>query len=137
MPLMMVFGKAQYVATASPAYVKDLVAKVQDALKAQPSYLHVYVPCQVSWMYQPHYVVELSRLMVQTGMAALWSYKDGVFKRTVRVPANKKKPVEDFLKLQRRFEGVSKTDIKELEAHIDRKNRLVDALEKGFSPEAD
>lgn len=133
MPLMMIFSNARYVATAAPAYVKDLVTKVQDALRAQPSYVHIYVPCQVSWMYQPQHVVELSRRMVQTGIVALWAYTDGIFKRTVKIPANKKKPVTDFLMLQRRFEGLSKTDIRELETHIGRKNRLVDALERGFS----
>ncbi len=132
MPLMMLFSKAQYVATASPAYVKDLATKVKEALQVQPSYVHVYVPCQVSWMYQPELVVEVSRRMVQTGMAPLWSYKDGVFTRTVKVPEQKQRPVNDFLTLQRRFEGVSEEDIEELQAHVNRKNKIVDALEKCF-----
>ncbi len=136
MPLMMLFSKAQYVATASPAYVKDLVAKVREALRVQPSYLHVYTPCQVSWMYQPELVVELSRRMVQTGLAPLWSYKDDVFTRTVKVPQQKQRPVNDFLKLQRRYEGVTEQDVKEIEMLIKKKNNIVDALETCFtSPE--
>ncbi|MBI4768252.1 MAG: hypothetical protein HY787_27255 [Deltaproteobacteria bacterium] len=133
MPLMMIFGKARYVATASPAYVRDLVTKVQDSLKAQPSYVHIYVPCQVSWSYQPDKVVEISRRMVQTGMIPLWSFKNGVFKRTVRIPEQKRLPVQEFMNLQRRFAGVSEEDIQEIEAHIRRKNRLVDALETALT----
>jgi len=133
MPLMMIFSKARYVATATPAYVRDLVTKVQESLKSQPSYVHIYVPCQVSWMYRPDQVVEISRRMVQTGAAPLWSFKEGVFKRTVHVPESKRLAIQELLKLQRRFEGVSEEDIKELEAHIHRKNKLVDALETALT----
>jgi hypothetical protein len=37
------------------------------------------------------------------------------------------------LKLQRRYEGVSDEDIKDLEVHIRRKNKLVDALETALT----
>jgi pyruvate/2-oxoacid:ferredoxin oxidoreductase beta subunit len=133
MPLMMLFSKARYVATASPAYVKDLVTKVREALAVQPSYLHVYTPCQVSWMYQPEQVVELSRRMVQSGLTPLWSYQDEVFTRTVKVSEKKQRPVKDFVSLQRRFEGVTDQDIEEIQALIEKKNRIVDSLESCFT----
>jgi pyruvate/2-oxoacid:ferredoxin oxidoreductase beta subunit len=133
MPMMMVFGKARYVATASPAYVRDLVTKIQESLQSQPSYVHIYVPCQVSWRYQPNQVVEIARRMVQTGMTPLWSFKNGVFKRTVKIPEQKKRPIQDFMDLQLRFAGVTEEDIKEIEAHVHRKNKLVDALETALT----
>ncbi len=133
MPLMMVFSQARYVATAAPAYVHDLVAKVRDAVLNQPSYLHIYVPCQVSWLYSPEQVVELSRRMVQTGLSPLWSYNNGVFERTVKISESKKRPVQDFLKLQRRYEGVTEDDIRTLEAQVRRKNKMVDALESALN----
>jgi pyruvate ferredoxin oxidoreductase beta subunit len=132
MPLMMIFSQARYVATASPAYVHDLAAKVAEALTSQPSYLHIYAPCQVSWIYHPNMVVEIARRMVQTGMSPLWSFKADVFRRTVKVPEGKKRPVRDFLKLQRRFAGVTDEDIGALETIAARKNKIVDALEKAF-----
>ncbi|MBW2410055.1 MAG: hypothetical protein JRF72_09685 [Deltaproteobacteria bacterium] len=135
MPLMMMFSRAQYVATATPAFVNDLVAKVQDAMQTQPSYVHIYVPCQASWQYQPQFVAKVSRLMVRTGMAPLWSYKDGIFKRTVKFSQDKKAPVEEYLKLQRRFDGLSPEDIADLEYLAIEKNKQVDALEKAFSEE--
>ena len=129
MPMMMMFGKARYVATAVSAYVRDLVVKVQEALQNQPSYLNVTVPCQVAWMYSPDQVVQISRLLAQTGMVPLWSFKNGVFKRTVKLPSDQRRPITDLLDLQRRFANLSEAEIKDIEAHIDRKNKLVDAME--------
>jgi len=130
MPMMMIFGKARYVATAVSAYVRDLVVKVQEALQNQPSYLNLVVPCQVSWGYSPDQGVQVSRRMVQTGMVPLWAFKNGTFKRTVKIPPDQRLPVADLLELQRRYANVTDDDIKELEMHIDRKNKLVDAMEQ-------
>ena len=130
MPMMMIFSKARYVATAASAYVRDLVVKVQEALQNQPSYLNITVPCQVSWIYSPDQVSQISRLQVQTGMTPIWSFKNGVFKRTVKLPADQRRPVTELLNLQRRFANLTEEDVKALEAHIDRKNKIVDAMEK-------
>jgi pyruvate ferredoxin oxidoreductase beta subunit len=135
MPLMMMHSSAKYVATASPAYVNDLVAKVQEAMLHQPSYVHIYAPCQPSWQYQPQFVGKIARLMVRTGISPLWSFKDGIFKRTVGFNEEKKRPVEEYLKLQRRFDGLTKEDIADLEYLVARKNKQVDALEQAFSAE--
>ena len=133
MPMMMLFSKARYVATAVSAYVRDLVVKVQEAVQAQPSYLHIVVPCQVSWMYSPDQGVQISRRLVQTGMVPLWSYKDGKFKRTVKIPPDQRVPVKDLLALQRRYEKLSEHDVKAIEEGIERKNNLVSALEQALT----
>ena len=133
MPMMMIFSKARYVATAASAYVRDLVVKVQEAIQNQPSYLHVIVPCQVSWMYSPDHGVQISRLLVKTGMVPLWSYKKGVFKRTVKIQPEERSPITELLELQRRFEGLSQEDIDRLQEHIDKKNKLVNAMEEAFT----
>ena len=130
MAMMMIFAKARYVATATPAYVKDLVVKVQEALQHKPSYVHVVSPCQIGWMYRPELGVKVSRLMVQTGVLPLWSFKDGVFKRTVRIPSDARVPVKNLLDLQRRFDNVTEQDIADIEARIQRENTLVDAMER-------
>ena len=129
MPMMMIYAKARYVATATAAYVRDLVVKVQEAMQYKPSYVHVVSPCQVGWMYSPELGVKVSRLLVQTGMVPLWSFKNGVFKRTVRIAPDAKVPVGELLKLQRRFENITEQDIVDIEARIQRKNALVDAME--------
>ena len=132
-PLMMVFAQARYVATATAAYVKDLVFKVQEALRTKPSYINVVVPCQTTWRYSPDKGVEISRLMVQTGVLPLWSFKEGVFKKTVRVPREERVPVTELLGLQERFAHVTAEDVKEIESYIDRQDAVVDGLEQGLT----
>jgi hypothetical protein len=63
-------------------------------------------------------------------MVPLWSFKEGVFKRTVRIKPEERLPVVELLKLQRRYENTTEEDIAELEDHIERKNNLIDALEE-------
>ncbi len=133
MPMMMIFSKARYVATATSSYVRDLVVKVQEALQHKPSYVHVVTPCQVGWMYEPEMGVKVSRLLVQTGMLPLWSFKDGVFKRTVKITPQARVPVTELLKLQRRYENVAEKDVKALEDHINRKNALIEAMESALN----
>ncbi len=132
-PLMMIFAKARYVATATAAYVRDLVVKVQEALQIKPSYVHVVAPCQTSWRYSPDKGVQISRLMVQTGLLPLWRYKEGVFKRTVRIPQEAKIPVTEYLNLQERFAHVTEEDIEDIEAYIERQDKLIDGLEQGLT----
>lgn len=133
MPLMMVFSPARYVATASAAYPKDLMTKVQEALQSPPSYVHIVTSCAISWAHAPDRGVEISRLGVQTGMTPLWAYREGVFKRTVSIGAKPRRPVTDWLMLQGRYKDVAPEAIEALEQHIEEKNRLIDSLEGALS----
>lgn len=133
-PLMMVFGGARYVATATPAYVKDFVTKVQKALTLTPSYVQVLTPCQVSWHYPPEEGVRLSRLAVQTGVFPLWESKDGVLRRTVRIPPSLKVPVMEYLERQGRYDGVTEEEVGEIHAHVEHLNSVIDSLEKALGP---
>jgi len=128
-PLMTIHSRARYVATATLAYVKDYVFKIQEALKYQPSYINVTCPCQVGWGYEPDLVVHLSRLVVQTGLLPLWKYKDGVLTRTVRIPEDMKVPVREYLTLQRRFRHITEEQIEEAEKFIEEINATTDNME--------
>lgn len=132
MPLMMVFSPAAFVATATLAYPEDLAAKVRLALAHQPSYVHVYAPCQVSWMYEPDRVVELSRRMAQTGVAPLWRFHQGVFRRTLDIRPYDRLSVAGFLKLQKRYQGLSPDELLAIEEEISALNQTVDRLERAF-----
>lgn len=128
-PLMMVFDKARYVATATPAYVKDYVAKVQKALQSTPSFIQVLSPCQVSWRYSPEQCVTVSRLAVQTGMFPLWEYENGALKRTVKVPKDARVPLTEYTSRQGRYSRLSKEDILLLEEHIEQLNSTIDVMQ--------
>ncbi|MBI4317995.1 MAG: pyruvate synthase subunit beta [Chloroflexi bacterium] len=130
-PLMFIFNGAQHVATASPAYPRDYVKKIKNGFWRKPCLIHVLTPCITSWKYDPSETITLSRLAVQTGLHPLWEYKDGVFKRTVQV--ERRLPVEEYIKAQRRFTGVTNEQIEKLQAYADEMTAIVDKMEKGFS----
>lgn len=127
--LMMAVSSAKYVATATPAYVKDLVSKVQMALLNPPSYVELLVPCQISWRYNPDEAVTLTRLAVQSGWFPLWEVKGGVLKRTVVIPPAQKVPVMEYTSRQGRFEHLEEEDLATIEKHIDEINQVIDGLE--------
>ncbi len=130
-PLMMTMSKARYVATASPAFVRDLVLKVKKALCNKPSYLHILCPCIVSWKMKPDQTISLSRKAVQSGLFPLWEFENGVFRRTVKQFDNT--PIEDFLKAQKRFSNLTEEGLLEIKNYIASMNQLLGKMEKGFS----
>ncbi|MCD6444696.1 pyruvate synthase subunit beta [Candidatus Bathyarchaeota archaeon] len=91
-----------YAATATIAYWNDLITKVRKALEVEgPTVLHVLAPCPLGWRFDPSKTVEISRLAVQTRYFPLYEVENGVYKLSVKV--SKPKPVEEFLRPQRRF----------------------------------
>lgn len=92
-----------YAATATPAYHRDLQRKVTRALREKgPRYLHVLVPCPLGWRFDPRLTVEVSRMAVRTNLFPLAEWRDGVLESLKRV--NSPLPVEEYLKLQQRFD---------------------------------
>lgn len=134
LPLMMTLNNARYVATVSPAYVKDLQAKTLKALRMKPSYLHVLTPCVTGWIYEPRLTVQIARLSVQTGLFPLWEFEDGVMRRTIH--PGRRVPVNKYLELQRRFDQVSEEDVLAVQEWADKLNDIVDKMAAGFSLQA-
>ena len=91
-----------YVATASPAFPRDLQRKVKKALSIRgPKYLQIHVPCPLGWGHAPGLTFEMAKAVVETGLYPLVEWEDG---QVTRVRSLKElRPVEDYLKPQRRF----------------------------------
>jgi pyruvate ferredoxin oxidoreductase beta subunit len=90
-----------YVGTASMSYFADIRRKVRRALDIRgPKYLQIHVPCPPGWGYDENASVEVGRLAVETGIYPLVEWEYG---KVVRVRKIKKIPVEEYLKVQRRF----------------------------------
>jgi len=90
-----------YVATASMAYFADIRRKVKKALDTRgPKYLQIHVPCPPGWGYDENASLEVGKLAVETGIYPLVEWEYG---KVTRVRKIKKVPVEDYLKVQRRF----------------------------------
>ncbi|MHB8781207.1 MAG: thiamine pyrophosphate-dependent enzyme [Candidatus Geothermincolia bacterium] len=101
-PLIAVHHGVPYVATASIAYARDLQRKVKKAFSVKgPSYLQINVPCVPGWGFESKYTVEMGRLAVETGLYPIFEYEEGKLTRVRKV--KERRPVEDFLKPQKRF----------------------------------
>jgi pyruvate ferredoxin oxidoreductase beta subunit len=103
-----------FVASASVGYIKDLRKKVEKAQEAAgPSYIHVHAPCPTGWFYDPARTIEVARLAVQTGLWPLYEIEDGRKRITVKVSGLR--PVEEYLRLQGRFNHLDEGDIEEIQ----------------------
>ena len=117
MPAIAAAHHIPYVATASIAYPLDLINKVKKAAAVNgPAYIHVLTPCPTGWGSDPASTVELGRLAVQTGIWALYEIENGQFRLTMKIP--RRRPVYDYLKLQRRFKHLSQKDIDYIQQEV-------------------
>ncbi len=126
-----------YVATANPAYWVDFMQKVRKAIEYEgPAFIHCLAACPRSWRFDPRLTITISRMAVETCAYPLWEYQDGVY--TLSAPSkpyakdpSKKKPIEEWLKMQGRFshlfKPVRREDlIKEIQEKTDRDwNRIL------------
>ena len=91
-----------YVATASVADLRDLEYKVEKAMRIHGArYVHIHVPCPLGWGSEPKDTVRVARLAVETGLFPLFEAEDGLI--TERTPIRHVKPVEEYLRMQKRF----------------------------------
>lgn len=97
-----------YVATTTIGYPLDLIAKVKKALTIKgPKYLQVYCPCTPGWGIEPKDTLSTSQLAVQSGFYPIVEYVNGKLEKVQKI--TKKVPVEDLLKIQKRFKHLFKT----------------------------
>ncbi len=92
----------KYAAQASMGNWKDLYTKAEKAFRIDgPAFLNVYTSCVPGWNYPEHESVEMARLASDTCFWPLYEIEDGRVRVTYK--PREKKPVEEFLKRQRRF----------------------------------
>ena len=112
-----------YVATASIGFIPDLKAKVKKALEKDnlPSFIHVECPCPLGWKFHESKTVNVAKLSVETGMWILYEIHNGNLKITKKI--EKRKPVAEYLKSQKRFAHLfkpkNKNIIKKIQKHVD------------------
>jgi len=101
-----------YVATASPSHWNDLMNKVQKALRIDgPTFINIIAPCPRGWRNEPEVSIKLSRLAVETYYWPLYEIENGSYKINLKP---RKKPLEDYLKLQKRFSHLLKPENKKI-----------------------
>ncbi len=93
-----------YVATAAVGYPQDVQKKVKKALSIKgPKYMQIHVPCPLGWRHEPGLTLEVSRLVVETGLYPLIEYENG---KLIARKIGKIKPVQEYLKIQGRFKHI-------------------------------
>ena len=113
-----------YVATAISSYPLDLYEKFKNAMKIHgPKYLHILAPCPPGWGYNPKDSIEIGRLAVQTGFWPLYEVINGKYilskDSSKYLDTNKRKPIIEYLKTQKRFKNISDEDIEIHKSYIE------------------
>ncbi|MCP4763973.1 MAG: pyruvate synthase subunit beta, partial [archaeon] len=126
-----------YIATACASYPQDIYAKFKKAkeMKGQGlRYIHVLSPCPPGWGFDTADSIKIGRLAVKTGFWPLYEIING--KMEVSKPSkmlldkNKRKPIEDYLKLQSRFKKINDDGKKEIQNYV---NALWDKINERIS----
>lgn len=135
--LIMLMHKVPYVATASIAYPMDFIDKVRRAMQVKGfKFIHLHAPCPPGWKMDDAYTIRAARLAVETGAWILWEYNQG--KLTISPPSlpykdkSRRKPLEEYIKIQGRFAHLKPEDIKIMEEKIDRQWDLILKLAEIF-----
>ena len=107
-----------YVASASIAFPVDFISKVRKAREIKGfRYLHVLAPQPQGWGYPPDQTIRIARMAVDTGLWPLVEIFGGEKRLTYR--SERRTPVRDYIRAQRRFDAISDEEIDRLQAALD------------------
>jgi pyruvate/2-oxoacid:ferredoxin oxidoreductase beta subunit len=113
-----------YSATASVGFPKDVEKKVKKALSIKgPKFIHLFVPCPLGWGSLPENTYKVGRLVVETGILPLVEFENGKLANVRKF--KELKPIEEFLKLQKRFKHLLKDDT-ETKKHLEFLKKIVE-----------
>ena len=106
-PAIAMAHEIPYVATASIHDLHDLERKVEYAMTLHGArYIEVFVTCPLGWGTKASDTLKVARLAVECGLYPLFEAEHGELVRSNKI--RRQRPVEDYLKLQRRFAHVFK-----------------------------
>jgi pyruvate ferredoxin oxidoreductase beta subunit len=101
-PLIAMAHEIPYVATATVADLRDIEAKVAHAMTLRGArYIHILVTCPLGWGCQSSATVQVARLAKETGLFPVFEAAHGEVTGVTKI--RNRRPVEDYLKLQRRY----------------------------------
>lgn len=121
-----------YLATANTGYPQDLYRKVKKAKEKKGfRFIHILSPCPPGWRFDSSLTVTLGKLAVQTGIWVLFEVEDGKFKLSGPskrfLDPQKRKPIEDYLKIQGRFSELTDDDTKVIRKQIEENWKEINA----------
>lgn len=125
-PMIMAMHDIPYMATCSPAFIPDMVNKIEKAMEKQEeglAYIHVHNPCLTGWGIKAEESIEVSRLSVETNLFPLYEVIDGKF--IINKEYKNPKPVSEYIKKIKKFSHLTDEEIQDIQNLVDEKwNRL-------------
>jgi pyruvate ferredoxin oxidoreductase beta subunit len=108
-PLIALAHEIPYVATATIADLRDLEAKVERAMSMHgPRYIHILVTCPLGWGSASGDSIKIARLAAESGIFPVFEGEHGDVTSVTKI--RRRVPVEEYLKLQRRFAHLFKPE---------------------------
>jgi len=102
LPAIAMAHEIPYVATATIADLRDLEYKVKRAMEIRGArYLHIFVSCPLGWGHESELSIRIARLAQETGLFPVFEAERGEVTGVSKI--RRQKPVEDYLKPQKRF----------------------------------
>ncbi len=106
-----------YAATANTSYPEDFVAKLKKSKEIEgPKYIQILAPCPAGWKYSSEKTITMGKLAFETCIYPMYEVIGG--KYIVRKPA-KKKPVEEYIKIQGRFKHLNDALVCRIQNDVD------------------
>jgi len=126
--MIMAMHDIPYVATMNPAFIPDMVKKVEKAkaVKNGMAFLYVYNPCVTGWGIKPDESVEVARMAVDSLFSPLYEVENGNFK----ISYTPKNPitVSEYVKKCKKFSHLSEGEIAHLQSLTDHKWKRLKTL---------
>jgi pyruvate/2-oxoacid:ferredoxin oxidoreductase beta subunit len=115
---IMVAHHVPYVATVSIAYPEDFRRKIQKAKETRGfKFIYAFSPCPVGWRFNSEMTIRLARLAVQTKIFPLYEVENG--QRYILNEEPEVIAVNEYLKLQGRFQFLREGDMERIQENID------------------
>lgn len=132
--LVMLTHNPSYVATATVGYIRDLRKKFRKAGNREGfRFIHIHSPCPPGWRFDPSLTVEIARKAVESLAWILWEY-DGKLKisELSKNSMLEKKKLEEYLRMQGRFNQIGEKEINAIFNEIRRKYTMLKNFESAF-----
>jgi pyruvate ferredoxin oxidoreductase beta subunit len=113
-----------YLATTCSSYPGDLYNKFVKAKKTKGTrFIYLAIPCPAGWGYPTKDTVKIGRLAIETCTMVLYEVENGVLQLTGKslsiARSGRKRPVEEYLKLQGRFKKMTQDQVEAFQRQVD------------------
>ncbi|MFV0362132.1 MAG: thiamine pyrophosphate-dependent enzyme [Suipraeoptans sp.] len=128
-PLIMAMHDIPYMATCSPAFIPDMVKKLEKAIeysKTGLAYLHIYNPCLTGWGIKTDESIEVSRVAVESNFFPLYEVENS--KYTINKRYKDPKTVRQYLRYMKKFKHLNDAEIEEVQQLVNNKWKRLEQL---------